>query len=189
MLDRFKREHILKELLRNIISLWSYWFLRADIADMASRHNNTHRFFPSFSRHFSIAQTIVDIIISIFMQKSKATDRYWWRIGLAKLDVATACLEARTRRAISSSISAPLCRMIHQNVAHDVVYRRANWDSDMTFLFTLFHSNSRTLWTSMSIRHHATSKVERYRSRGRKGSGPLRAELILWGVFEILRRR
>jgi hypothetical protein len=83
----------------------------------------------------------------------------------------------------------PYLPYLHQNIEDDLVYHRANWDSDMTFLFTLFHSNSRTLWTGMSIRHHATSEVERYRSRGRKGSGPLRAELILWGVFEILRWR
>ena len=45
---------------------------------------------------------------------------------------STACFEARTRRPISSSISAPICRMIHQNVANDVVYRRANLEADKT---------------------------------------------------------
>lgn len=87
---------------------------------MASLHNNTHRFFPSFFRHFLIAQTIVNIIVSIFAQKSKATDRYSSSYGPAKQDVATTNFEPLIRRAVSLSISALWSLNIHQNVANDV---------------------------------------------------------------------
>jgi hypothetical protein len=46
--------------------------------------------------------------------------------------VATAGFEAETRRLISSSLSAPKCRIIRQNVDNEVVYRRATRDADMT---------------------------------------------------------
>ena len=159
------------------------------MSNFACPNSPIHIFINIGAQLFSLAPPIVNIISYIYAQKSTATDRYWWRYGPSKFDSATARFDAETRQAVTRSISALICLIIHQNIEDDLVYHRANWDSDMTFLFTLFHSNSRTLWTGMSIRHHATSEVERYRSRGRKGSGPLRAELILWGVLEILHRR
>ncbi len=84
------------------------------------------------ARHFSFARTIVDKITFIYAQQSTPTDRYWWRIGPAKLDVATTNFEAWFRRPISSSISAPFYQLIHQNVSNDVVYCRANREANMT---------------------------------------------------------
>jgi hypothetical protein len=119
------------------MSLWSYCCLCADMADFASRDNNTCNFFPFSSLYFSITQTIEDITISIYAQKSTATDRYWWSFGPAKFESTTARFDAKTRRAITRSISAISCHIIHQNVDDDIVYHHANRYSDKTFLSTL----------------------------------------------------
>jgi len=92
-----------------------------------------------------------------FSAKTTTTDQYWWSFGPAKFDAATAGFDAKTRRAITRSMSAISCHIIHQNVDADVVYHRANRYSDTTFLSTLFNTNSTTLWTGMPIRHHATT--------------------------------
>ena len=128
ILDRHKRDINIKELLKNIMSLWSYWILCAEMADLALRHNNSRKFIHYSSRHFSIAQTIVCLIIPIYAQKSTATDWYWWRFGPAKFVAATAGFEARSRRAVSSSILALICHVIHKNVDNDVVYHRTKRD-------------------------------------------------------------
>jgi hypothetical protein len=49
-----------------------------------------------------------------------------------KFYAATAQFEAETRRAVSSSILALLCHIMHQNVENDVIYHCANRDMDMT---------------------------------------------------------
>ena len=56
--------------------------------------------------------------------------------GPAKFESTTARLDAKTRRAVSSSISALTYQIIHQNVGNDVLYHRANRDGDkMTGLY------------------------------------------------------
>ena len=112
------------------MSLWSYCCLCADMADFASRDNNTCNFFPFSSLYFSITQTIVDITISIYAQKSTATDRYWWSFGPAKFESSTARFDAETRWAVSSSISALSCHIIYQNVDDYIVYHLLNRDVD-----------------------------------------------------------
>jgi hypothetical protein len=112
------------------MSLWSYCCLCADMADFASRDNNTCNFFPFSSLYFSITQTIVDITISIYAQKSTATDRYWWSFGPAKFESTTARFDAETRWAVSSSISALSWQIIYQNVDDYIVYHLVNRDVD-----------------------------------------------------------
>lgn len=129
----------------------------ADVPDIVSCHYMAPRFSPSLPRHLSIVPTIVDITVLILAQKTTTTDRYWWSFGPAKFDAATAGFDAKTRRAITRSMSAISCHIIHQNVDADVVYHRANRYSDTTFLSTLFNTNSTALWTGMPIRHHATT--------------------------------
>jgi len=104
------------------MSLWSYCYLCAEMADLASRHNNSRRFFPSLPRHFSIVQTTVCSIIAIYAQKTTATDRYWCSFGPAKFDAATAGFEAETRRAISSSISVCFLQIMHINISNNIMY-------------------------------------------------------------------
>ena len=102
MLDRLKRDNNIKKLLKYNMSLWSYCIIKSDMADLASCHNNTRRFSPSFFCHISFAHTTNEITIYFYMQESTATDQYWWRFGLAKFDTATTIFEARTRQAVSS---------------------------------------------------------------------------------------
>jgi hypothetical protein len=78
--------------------------MNAAMADLASCRYMTPRFSPSFPQHLSIVPTIVDIKISIFAQKSTATDRYLSSYGPTKLDVAMASFEVKTRWAIARSI-------------------------------------------------------------------------------------
>jgi len=66
-----------------------------------------------FPRHLLIVLTIVDIKISIFAQKSTATDQYSLSYGPAKFDVAMASFEAKTRRAITLSILVRCRRFLH----------------------------------------------------------------------------
>ena len=122
IVDKIKRDINIKNLLKNKMSLWSYCCFCAELADLASRHNNSRRFFPSLPHHFSIVQTIVCFIIAIYAQKSTATDRYWWSFGPAKFDAATAGFEAETRRAISSSISVLFLHIMHINISHNIMY-------------------------------------------------------------------
>ena len=102
-----------------------------DMPDLASCHYMVPRFSPSLPRHSSIVPIIVNITISVLAQKSTTTDRYWWSFGPAKLDATTAGFDAKTRRAISSSILAITCHIIHQNVDNGVLYHRVNRDVDM----------------------------------------------------------
>ena len=76
----------MEKLLKHIIFVRSCCYLYAEMADFVSLHNNTRQFFPSYPLHSSIAQMILNITISIYNQKSKATDWYWWRFGPAKFD-------------------------------------------------------------------------------------------------------
>ncbi len=102
------------------------------MTDLVLFHNNSCRLFPSFLLHFLIAQTIEGLIISIYAQKLMEMDWYWWSFSPAKFDAAMMVFKARTRQAISSSILAPICQTIHENVDNDVVYHGANREADMT---------------------------------------------------------
>ena len=88
-----------------------------EMTNFASFHNNTRRFLSSSPRHFSIAQTIVNITFFIWAQKSTTTDEYWWSFGPAKFDAAMAEFEAKTRRAEAPSILVCFLHIMHINVA------------------------------------------------------------------------
>jgi hypothetical protein len=94
------------------------------MTNFASFHNNTRRFLSSSPRHFSIAQTIVNITIFILAQKSTTTDEYWWSFGPAKFDAAMAEFEAKTRRAEAPSILVCFLHIMHINVANSIFYHR-----------------------------------------------------------------
>jgi hypothetical protein len=101
------------------------------MADFVLRNNTTRNFFPFSSLYFSIAQTIVDIMIFIYAQKLTATDRYWWSIGPAKFNATTAGFEAKTRRAVASSILVYFLHIMHINVDNDIIYYRVSQGDDI----------------------------------------------------------
>jgi hypothetical protein len=138
------------------MSLWSYCYLCAEMADLASRHNNSRRFFPSLPRHFSIVQTIVWLCIAIYAQKSTATDRYWWSFGPAKFDAATAGFEAETRRAISSSISVCFLHIMHINISNNIMYSK----------------NSSERWYNIIIMSITTKNTQKWQSPEHNFSKP-----------------
>jgi hypothetical protein len=164
------------------MSLWSYCCLCADMADFASRDNNTCNFFPFSSLYFSITQTIVDITISIYAQKSTATDRYWWSFGPAKFESSTARFDAETRWAVSSSISALSWQIIYQNVDDYIVYHWLNRDVD-----TMTESYQNTVQNSGVLARRLVSWLEVGGVRctvflaGESGREPSRAvEFLRW---------
>ena len=113
MVDRHQRNNNIKKLLKNNMTLWSYCIIMADMVDLASCHNNTGRFSPSFFCHISLTHTTNEITVYLYMQKSAATDQYWWRFGPSKFDAVMTIFEARTRRAVSSSISEIIWHIMH----------------------------------------------------------------------------
>ena len=76
----------------------------------------------------TIHRSVANIISCIHAQKSTATYRYSLSYGPEKLDDAMACFEVETRRAITFSILVRSPQLFHKNVAHYVVYNRANRD-------------------------------------------------------------
>ncbi len=71
-------------------------------------------------------------MISIYAQKSMATDQYWWSFGPAKFDAMTADFKAKTRQAIASSILVCFLNIMHTNVDNDIIYYRVSQGDDIT---------------------------------------------------------
>ena len=76
VIDRLKRNHKMKELVKITQYRESYRITNVGMADFASCHNTKRRFYPTSSRRISISHQSNDILIIIQLQKSTSTDQY-----------------------------------------------------------------------------------------------------------------
>ncbi len=130
VLDGYKRNNKLKELLKNIKSLWSNCFLCEDMADFACKTRRAVSPSISVLRFRIIHRNEDNIKIFIQTQKWTAADQYSSSYGPAKIDIAMTSMEVETSRAVSSSILVFTCHIVHQNVDNYVIYPDANQDVD-----------------------------------------------------------
>ena len=126
LLDRYKRDNKLKELLK--ISCL-YEVIVFYVQTWLISHAKTRRAVSSsiLARWFHmIRRNVFDIIIFIYLQKSTATDQYSSSYGPANFDDAMASFEVKTRQAITLWILVHCRRFLHSNARNDVVCCRFN---------------------------------------------------------------
>ncbi len=96
-----------------------------------------------------------------------ATDQYSSSYGPAKLDIATACFEVKTCRAMTQSILVHCCQFLLVNVAYDVYYCRCNRGTEKIIHYSRQCRGARrqSWWCwccSCAVRRRVPNRLTRY---------------------------